>query len=271
MTLTPPQLLVVSSWLPSLTTGDWWAYSSALVVFIGVAGESIADLTQWIESESHKTILARTSALVLILGLAGDIISIHLTQIATASLNRKAGEAYEQAENAAKDAEGFRLQIAQSNERAAQAEARAAQAQLDLARYKAPRELTPEQQTALANALAAYPRIGVDVFIFGDTPEITRISGTLLTCMNRAKWDPHFGTVAPGSGIVVTGIFVGVAPPSNPTSEAAAKTLVSVLSSLGIPATMTSFEKMQFGGAYTLLNSTITSPKPIRVFIGSKP
>jgi hypothetical protein len=86
-------------WLASLTDGDCWAYGSAFVVLVGVVGESIAELTKWVKPECRAKRLAKMSALLLILGLAGDLVAIHMTQLATASLNQEAGEANERAAN----------------------------------------------------------------------------------------------------------------------------------------------------------------------------
>lgn len=271
MTINSLSLLDEISWLPALTKGDWWAYGSALVVFLGVVGESIADLTPWIKSDRPRQTLAKISALALIIGLAGDIVSLHLTQIETATLNKEARQAYQQAEKTTRDAEGLRLQIAAADERAAQAQAKAAQAELDLAKYKAPRSLSPAQQATLTRALKLYPHMGVDVLTFGDTPEITSISGAILACMTQAQWDAHYATVGAGSGVAVTGVFIAVDPNGTSAAQAAGKTLVLALNSMGVGATLTSFERLQLRGAVSLFNTTVTFSSPIRVFIGSKP
>ena len=87
-------LLSLLPWLKSLTVGEWWGYGSALVVVVGVIGESIADLTNWLEKRPDaKRKLEVVSALILILGLTGDIVSIHLTQVEMASITKEAGDA----------------------------------------------------------------------------------------------------------------------------------------------------------------------------------
>src|SRR5882762_2863815 len=70
-------------------------------------------------------------------------------------------------------AESFRLDIAKANESAQQAEARAAEANLELARFKAPRTLSPAQQAKIATRLRAFAPQTVDIIIIGDSPEIT--------------------------------------------------------------------------------------------------
>ncbi len=109
-----PSLLIVL-WLASLTAGDFCAYGSAFVVLVGVIGESIAELTEWVKPKSRNKKLAISSALLLILGLAGDLVAIHMTQIATASLNQEAGEARKkagEAEARSKNLESSNKQLA---------------------------------------------------------------------------------------------------------------------------------------------------------------
>ena len=98
-------LLSLLPWLKSLTVGEWWGYGSALVVVVGVIGESIADLTNWLERmPKAKRKLEVVSALILILGLTGDIVSIHLTQVEMASITKDAGDAETSATKAAQAA-----------------------------------------------------------------------------------------------------------------------------------------------------------------------
>jgi hypothetical protein len=154
-------LLLFFLWLSFQTAGALWTYGSALVVLLGVVGESIADLTEWVKSERLKKKLAVASALILILGLTGDLIGIRETELSIASLTIAAGDAKTSADkaaaaasrasSAAAQAEGyaakanekadrFRLQIAQANERAAEAK-QAAEAER-LARVKIQQQLS---------------------------------------------------------------------------------------------------------------------------------
>jgi hypothetical protein len=77
---------------------DWAAYVSLFAVFIGVMGETIAELTHLVKDEVRKQKLAKASALILIAGLGGDIITFAKdranTGIITDFLNKEAGDAY---------------------------------------------------------------------------------------------------------------------------------------------------------------------------------
>lgn len=80
---------------------DFWdraAYIALFAVFLGVLGETIAELTGWIKDPISKERLAKASALILIAGLGGDI-ATHAKNsgnaaIVTEFLNKAANEAY---------------------------------------------------------------------------------------------------------------------------------------------------------------------------------
>lgn len=99
--------------LASLAPGAWWAYGSALIVLVGVVGETIAELTTWIKPELRARKLAKASALVLIIGLTGDVISIRVTQLETARLSQLAGDAKTSADKAADAADRAKLAATQ--------------------------------------------------------------------------------------------------------------------------------------------------------------
>lgn len=98
-------LVSLWSWLASLSSGALWSYGSAFVVLIGVVGETITELTEWIKPESARKRIGKISAMVLILGLTGDLLGIRETQIEVASLTKEAGDAKTSAENAASAAD----------------------------------------------------------------------------------------------------------------------------------------------------------------------
>jgi hypothetical protein len=91
---------MICDWLGSATTGLRWAYGAAFLVFVGVVGESVADLTSWIKDESRRKRIEKASALILILGLAGDLVSVRIGQIEIRDLTRLAGDAKTSAESA---------------------------------------------------------------------------------------------------------------------------------------------------------------------------
>jgi hypothetical protein len=97
----PLSLLSLWSWLASLSSGAWWSYGSAFIVLVGVVGETITELTDWIKPEDRRKRVAKVSAIVLIIGLTGDLLGIRETQIEVASLTKEAGDAKKSAEGAA--------------------------------------------------------------------------------------------------------------------------------------------------------------------------
>ncbi len=101
MSLFPSWLLSLCLWLASLSSGALWSYGSAFVVLVGVVGETITELTEWIKPESARKKIAKISAIVLILGLTGDLLAIRETQLEVAALTKEAGNAKDSAERAA--------------------------------------------------------------------------------------------------------------------------------------------------------------------------
>jgi len=96
-----PILVSVVLWLAALSTGERWAFASAFLVLVGVIGETVTDLFEWIKDEDVSKWVEKASALVLILGLTGDLIAISITQREIAELTKEASDAKTSAENAA--------------------------------------------------------------------------------------------------------------------------------------------------------------------------
>lgn len=71
------------------------------MVLVGVVGETVTELTDWIRPESRKKRIAKISALVLILGLTGDLLGIRETQVEVAFLTKEADDAKTSAKEAA--------------------------------------------------------------------------------------------------------------------------------------------------------------------------
>jgi hypothetical protein len=130
---------------------------------VGVVGESIADLTEWVKPERKKKRLEKASALVLILGLAGDLVAIHISQVELARVTTDVGNTRRAAEKAAQAAAradtsaqqaskeaGDAVQAARKAEAvAAKAEAEAIRAESDEAELRkatAPRRVSSGQR-----------------------------------------------------------------------------------------------------------------------------
>src|ERR1039458_3012097 len=108
MPISPLWLLSLWFWLASLSSGALWSYGSAFVVLVGVVGETITELTDWIKPEDLRKRVAKISAIVLILGLTGDLLGIRETQIEVASLTKEAGDAAASAKTAHEEADAVK-------------------------------------------------------------------------------------------------------------------------------------------------------------------
>ena len=104
MPVSPLWPLSLWFWLASLSSGALASYGSAFIVLVGVVGETITELTDWITPECTRKRVAKISAIVLILGLTGDLLGIRETQIEVASLTKEAGDAEKSAKGAASNA-----------------------------------------------------------------------------------------------------------------------------------------------------------------------
>jgi hypothetical protein len=161
-------------------------------------------------------------------------------RLAIAQANERAAKAQESlglaeqhsAEANAK-AEAFRLDIAKANESARQAEARAAEANLELARFKAPRTLSPSQQGMIAARLKPFGNVRVDVIIIGDGQEIIDVGNLIIAAMLQGGWNVHFVGKAV-SGPNVSGVLVGTHLNSGQDISNAAGALIASLQDAGI-------------------------------------
>jgi hypothetical protein len=103
-----------------------------------------------------------------------------LTDAAIAEAGTKAAEAEAKAE-------GFRLNIAEANQQAEEAKDRAAQASLELAKFKAPRILTLEQQGRISEKLKPFAGKQFDVALTTD-PETQDLLLQIETALKAAGW-----------------------------------------------------------------------------------
>jgi len=130
--------------LASLTSSDnWWGtflVISTLVVLMGVAGEAVIELTQWLDAHQKvKRFVEVSAVLVLIVGVAGELLgegkTISIGDQISGRLNVKAGEANERAAKAEKEA-------SEANERAE-----------ELYNNVKQRQLWPKQVSIISSAL----------------------------------------------------------------------------------------------------------------------
>ena len=98
----------ISELKTSLSFWELFGYVATALVFLGVVGESITELTNLLKSAAVRKRIAKISALVLILGLALEILSgfkvSGLNEQITAVLNKEAGDARRTGENASERA-----------------------------------------------------------------------------------------------------------------------------------------------------------------------
>src|SRR5438309_1147337 len=211
---------------------DWFSYLALALVFIGVVGESIADLTNLIKSPRWKSKTEKISALLLITGLAGELVSSsklsELNGRIVAILNKQAAEAQKAA--------------GEANERAGSAEQRAAEAnekaeQEKLARVKieqkvAPRRLTKEQQERIARKLKPFAGQRINVLIYRGDVEAWFIADQIKVALGGitgAGWIVHSATVTEFNR-AFSGMMVETTVKANDDSLIAAKLLIAVLS-----------------------------------------
>jgi hypothetical protein len=169
-------------------------------------------------------------------------------------------------------AESFRLDIAKANERTAQADLARRQLEMQLTQMFAPRVLSDSQKEQISSILRAHKTHDIDLWVFGDTPEINTFSGSLIECMGKV-WPMNIGHPA-GGGQAVTGVLIGVKTDSDPEISAVAGALVSVLrQAVGNGVGLWDFDKMITPGAFTFGSIGKPGPwgqSPIKIFVGAK-
>lgn len=96
------------------------------------------------------------------------------------------------------------------------------------------RRLTPAQQATLAKAVAGFAPMRVDVFIFGDTPEITTLTADISAALRQGGWRPKLWAQANSIAYGVVGVPVFAHGEGGPGPDAAATALTAALKGQGI-------------------------------------
>jgi len=86
------------------------------------------------------------------------------------------------------DAAKVNENAAMARERAAIAEQRAAEATLELAKFRAPRTLTAEQQNVITEKLRAFPNVRFDATVIRDDPETHYLLDKIAPALAAAGW-----------------------------------------------------------------------------------
>ena len=252
-----------------------------MLVIIGVAGELIADGGVFLFSRHLQTI----------------------SEAEYSGLNKQAADAYKQAEVARKEADSFELDIAKAKKQAADALARAAKAEETLGEARrdaamaneraaksneiaegerlarlrlearlAPRSLSPAQQRDLGEKLKLFKGSAVDIFVYGETPEILNITTSIESVLQSESvgWNAKFWVVTGGGA--VTGILVLTRSGSDAPTLQAARSLLAGLNSEGISASpWKPFTEADTPGMLSGPPWDNNKMAPIRMLIGTKP
>jgi len=177
--------------------------------------------------------------------------------------------------------EHLRREIANTQERAASAEQRAAEAnqkaeEEHLARVKieaqlAPRSLNKAQREAILDKLSAFKGSRINIFTFGETPEIIQLTSSLSTLLRAAGWNLEVWNAVGGGS--VSGVLVLTRTASDKSIENAANALVSALNESGIAAGKWQSFSDPAPPATMVTGPTWDASKiaPIRMLIGNKP
>lgn len=166
-------------------------------------------------------------------------------------------------------AEGFRLDIAKANERAAEANRIAEQERLarrQLERRLADRILLPQQVQAFSASLSFAKGVGVDIGVLGQILEIANFTKQIADALRAAgiavrQWDV--------SNVSGRGVLVGTKPESGTLPLRLATSLVERLRSFGIDASSWKYDELTTGGLRYGPSEPMDAP--VRIFIGSKP
>jgi hypothetical protein len=166
------------------------------------------------------------------------------------------------------DADQARAQIAEANQRAAEATAQAAKAQLELEKFRAPRDLDPTQQSAVALAVSTFAGTKFDVACAHEREPLNllaKIEGSLLT----ARWEEVLWTGAdivrvgrPNAGTVISeGVSIQVEQSQQTALLPIAKALAKALSDEGVAA----------AAEFSNTNMPSANHAAIHIVVGTKP
>jgi len=203
-------------------------------------------------------------------------------RLAIAQANERAAKAQgslataeQHAAEANAKAEGFRLDIAKANERAASANEIAERerlARLQLEARLADRIITPDQKRRITEAFAPMKGQTMDVVIPGDTPETSRVAEAIIGCLSDAG--VLLNVFHPFSGGGAQGVVIGVRPDATEGDKRAGTQLFAILrETLGGGVGLVDFDKIVVGGTGNGGSTPGAAPSgksPIRLQIAPK-
>jgi hypothetical protein len=198
----------------SLNALDVWLIIFGVFVAIGVVGESITGFLHWRRSGQLQSVQTAENL---------------AQQKEIARLSNETASA--------------RGGIAEANARAADANARALQAQVELAKFKAPRTLTQEQQDRITSKLSAFSGTQFDAAVgpIGD-PEPELLLRVIETTLEKAGWaqidwkGAKMQLATPGKKIAGLSSVTNVIVEADPPLAQATFELAAALNAEGIAA-----------------------------------
>jgi len=284
-----------------LSSYNWWMGLSTVAVAVGILGEYVAHFIFEEEARRNKREMAVSVLFgVLVLGgVVGEYIfgkklsqaSEQLQQIAdteVAQSNKDAAFARKEAEIAHKEVDSFDLRIAKSNKDAASANVRAGEANerasrneteaeqlrkdnLQLEAIIAPRRLTPDQQTRIADNCARFNHLfkGKRIKILSyslDTDSLIFAEQIIIALhASGMSVDDMTMSITPGLGTLVLGIDV-----FGPDSELA-KEIANAIGSSGRPIAVGFVGTDPTAGATRIETPNSILPHEATVLVGLKP
>jgi hypothetical protein len=108
---------------------------------------------------------------LIALGVAAEILFARKARSKAEALQRRSDE-----------------KVAEANARAAEANKKANEAALELAKFRAPRELTQEQRDRIASKLKEFSGTQYDIAVHSITPEILSLVDTVEIILSSAGW-----------------------------------------------------------------------------------
>jgi len=174
-----------------------------------------------------------------------------------AEAGKSAGDALLRAADLEKQAEQLRKDTAEAN-------ARAVEAQLALERFKAPRTLSTEQQSAIAEKLKPWANMPVS-FGVSDGAETVSLLAQIRKVVVDAGWSPTASQLG-DIEINGAGLGYGIAVETQVALEAAS-------GSIAAGAAKALSEALNAHGIQTkaVINRLLKNPAAVNVFVGTKP
>jgi hypothetical protein len=252
------------------------------IVVIGVAGELLPAL----KKRSWELVWG----LLVVLGVGGELVGTVKEQLIGRQLrdiqDKENQEQKTLIEEAKKDAEALKLQIAEEQRKqeeirlevqtakleAARATARAeaeALARAQLEQRVAPRRLTPKQQAAVGSKVDPFGGQKVSLVFTADIFEEGQLAEDVRLPLSKAMWIISIVRGAIGA-LTFRGILVEVKPDSLPANEKAAQALVNALRDEKLLVIGPIPWQAGLGQAVTLSPGIQPPDSPVRVTIGSR-